>query len=270
MKLRYAKIELITYKGVIQMKLGAQFYSIRTECKTPEALYASMKKIKDIGYEIIQISGVCDIEAERLKAYSDELSLPITCTHKPYSAIVDDTENLIKYHKTIGCPVIGIGSMGDMRHTLEGVYKFVESMREPIKKITDAGLRFAYHNHAFEFIPVEGKRIFDILFDELPEADFIQDVYWTKYAGEDIENILNKIANAGRMTNIHFKDMKCEPAGDICACGNGIIDFAPLAKLCKSHGIENILVEQDNAPNFGNVFEQMKISFNHLNPIVHI
>ena len=40
------------------MKLGAQFYSLRTECTTPEGLYNSMRKIKDIGYEIIQISGV--------------------------------------------------------------------------------------------------------------------------------------------------------------------------------------------------------------------
>ena len=47
------------------MKLGAQFYSIRTECQTHEDLYNSMNKIKNIGYEIIQISGVCDIEAEK-------------------------------------------------------------------------------------------------------------------------------------------------------------------------------------------------------------
>ncbi len=252
------------------MKLGAQFFSIRTECKTPDALYASMKKIKDIGYEIIQISGVCDIEAERLKAYSEELNLPITCTHKPYDSIIGDTDNLIKYHKTIGCPVIGLGAMGEMRNSLEGIYSFVKAMKEPIKKINDAGLRFAYHNHAFEFIPVEGKKIFDILFEELPEADFIQDVYWTKFAGEDIESVLSKIAEAGRMTNIHFKDMKSEPAGEICACGNGVIDFAPIAKLCKKYGIENILVEQDNAPDFDDVFAQMKMSYDHLNSIVHI
>ena len=54
------------------MKLGAQFFSIRNECQTPEALHNAMRKIKEIGYETIQISGVCEIDAERLKAYSDE------------------------------------------------------------------------------------------------------------------------------------------------------------------------------------------------------
>lgn len=253
------------------MKLGAQFYTIRTECTTPEALYNSMRKIKDIGYEIIQISGVCDIEAERLKSYSEEFSLPITCTHKPYNSIVNDTENLIKYHKTIDCPVIGLGSMpAEYRTKIADVRTFIESMKAPIKKIRDAGLRFAYHNHAFEFEDVEGAKIFDILFEELPEADFIQDVYWTKFAGADTAAVLKKIADAGRITNIHFKDMKEEPKGAICPCGEGITDFAPLAKLCKQYGIENILVEQDNAPTLGDVFEQMKSSFDHLNPIVHI
>ena len=38
----------------------------------------------------------------------------------------------------------------------------------------------------------------------------------------------------------------------------------------RKYGIENILVEQDNAPALGDVFAQMKTSFEHLNPIIHI
>ena len=253
------------------MKLGAQFYSLRTECTTPEGIYNSMKKVKEIGYEIIQISGVCDIEAEKLKSYVDEFSLPITCTHKPFDSIVNDTDNLIKYHQIIDCPVIGLGGMSaEYRGSVEAARRFIAEMKEPIKKINAAGLRFGYHNHAFEFDKFDGTCVFDILFEELPEADFIQDVYWTRYAEVDTLKILEQIANAGRMTNIHFKDMKFEPKGDMCPCGEGVTDFKPLAELCKKYGIENILVEQDNAPMLGDVFAQMKSSFDHLNPIVHI
>jgi sugar phosphate isomerase/epimerase len=253
------------------MKLGAQFYSIRTECTTPEALYSSMKKIKEIGYDIIQISGVCDIEAERLKAYSDELALPITCTHKPYASIVEDTDNLIAYHKIIGSPVIGLGSMpGEFRTSIEGCRAFMDSVREPIKKINDAGLTFTYHNHSFEFDPLEGTNLFELLFEELPEAHFLPDVYWIKHGGYDPYETLDRICKAGRVTNVHFKDMKTEPRGEICPCGAGVIDFAPIAKLLKSHGIENVLVEQDNAPMLGDVFAQMKQSYDHLDKIVHI
>jgi sugar phosphate isomerase/epimerase len=66
------------------------------------------------------------------------------------------------------------------------------------------------------------------------------------------------------MSCVHFKDMKSEPKGDICPCGEGIIDFAPIADLCRSIGIEHVLVEQDNAPDTGDSYGQMAISYNGL------
>ena len=70
-----------------------------------------------------------------------------------------------------------------------------------------------------------------------------------------------------RMTNIHFKDMASEPKGAICPCGEGVIDFAPVIKLCDSLGIPYALVEQDNAPDSGDSFAQMKISHDNLRPL---
>ena len=251
------------------MKLGAQLFSARTECTTPEALYSTMKKIKDIGYEIIQVSGICKIEAERLLSYSEELSLPITCTHRPYAEIMESTAEVIEYHKTIKCPVIGLGSMPkDMRGSREGLGAFIKAMRAPLEMITDAGLTFAYHNHGFEFERLDGKYYYDIIMEELPELHFIHDVYWSKYAGADPLYYVNMLGESGRMTNIHFKDMISEPQGDICPCGKGIIDFKTLADACRTHGIDNVLVEQDNAPALGDVFLQMKTSYENLKNIV--
>ena len=251
------------------MKLGAQLFSIRTECTTPEALYSSMKKIKDIGYEIVQVSGVCSIEAERLLSYSEEFELPITCTHRPYVEIMEKCAEVIEYHKVIKCPVIGLGSMPkDMRGSREGLYAFIDAMKKPLKMITDAGLTFAYHNHGFEFEKFDGKYAYDIIIDELPELHFIHDVYWSKHAGADPLHYVNLLGNTGRMTNIHFKDMKSEPQGDMCPCGEAVIDFTALADACARQGIENVLVEQDNAPTLGDVFEQMKTSYENLKHIV--
>ena len=245
------------------MKLGAQFYSLRDNTTTPEALYEAFKAIKDIGYEAVQMSAICDIDATLLKSYSDELALPITCTHSPFDRIVNDTDNLIKEHLIYGCPTIGLGYMPNEYHEGRGVYDFIEILREPIRKIKAAGLNFAYHNHAFEFKSVEGKLMFDILIDELPELDFILDTYWVKYAGYDYLEYIKRLGK-DRLKNVHFKDMKTEPNGDICPCGEGIIDFAPVVKLCDELGIANALVEQDNAPDSGDSIGQMAISYNNL------
>ena len=50
------------------MKLGAQFYSIRDNTQTPEDLYSAFKRIKEIGYEIVQMSAICEIAPEVLKS----------------------------------------------------------------------------------------------------------------------------------------------------------------------------------------------------------
>lgn len=244
------------------MKLGAQFYSIRDNTKTPEDLRESFKKIKEIGYDIVQMSAICAIDPNLLRSYSEEFGLPITCTHSPLDRILNDTEKLIEEHKIYGCPTIGLGSMPE-EYRGDKVYDFIELIKEPIRKIKSSGLNFAYHNHAFEFEKVNGKLIFDILIDELPDLDFILDTYWVKYGGYDYLDYIRKIG-ADRLKNVHFKDMKSEPKGEICPCGEGVIDFKPVIELCDRMGITNALVEQDNAPDSGDSIGQMKISYNNL------
>ena len=244
------------------MKLGAQFYSIRDNTTTPEDLYKTFKAIKEIGYEIAQMSAICDIDPELLRSYSEELDLPITCTHSPFERIVNDTDKLIEEHKIYGCPTIGLGSMPN-EYRDGGVYDFIDIIREPLRKIKAAGLDFAYHNHAFEFEKVDGKLVYDILIDELPDLSFIVDTYWVKYAGYDYLEYIKRIGPS-RIKNVHFKDMKTEPSGDICPCGEGVIDFKPVIELCDELGIVNALVEQDNAPDSGDSIGQMAISYNNI------
>ena len=245
------------------MKLGAQFYSIRDNTTTPEDLRKTFSAIKDMGYSVVQMSAICEIAPELLKSYSEEYSLPITCTHSPYDRIVNDTDRLIEEHKIYGCPTIGIGAMPNEFRENGKVYEFIESVREPLRKIKAAGLDFAYHNHAFEFETVNGKLMYDILIDELPELNFIIDTYWFKYAGYDYIEYIKRLGKE-RVKNVHFKDMEKEPQGDICPCGLGVINFAPVIALCDELGLENALVEQDNAPDSGDSLGQMKISYENL------
>ena len=248
------------------MKLGAQFYSIRDNTTTPEDLKKAFAAIKEIGYDVVQMSAICQIEPELLRSYSEEYGLPITCTHSPYDRIVNDTDRLIEEHKIYGCPTIGIGAMPNEMREDGRVYEFIDSLREPIKKIQASGLDFAYHNHAFEFETVDGKLIYDILIDELPELNFIIDTYWFKYAGYDYLEYIRRLGPA-RVKNVHFKDMASEPQGDICPCGEGVIDFTPVIRLCDELGIVNAMVEQDNAPDNGDSLGQMKISYDNIKPL---
>lgn len=250
------------------MKLGAQFYSIRDNTTTPDDLRMSFAKIKEIGYDNVQMSGICQIEAEKLRSFSEEFSLPIVCTHSPFDRIINDTDALIAEHIIYGCPVIGLGAMPQQfQNSKEGLDKFLELIKTPTEKICEAGLRFAYHNHAFEFVKIDGVPIFDIMIEKAPMLNFILDTYWVKYGGYDPLDYIKRIGK-DRMQNVHFKDMLTEPKGDICACGVGITDFSPIIALCDTLGIPNALIEQDNAPDSGDSLGQMRISYDSIRPLL--
>lgn len=258
------------------MKLGAQLYSVRDLTQTAEGLDMVFSKMKEIGYDIAQLSAIGPIDSGIIREIVAKYNMPVTCTHSAFDRIVNDTDALIRDHITYGCPTIGIGSMPEKyRGSYEGVREFVKIMREPMKKIEDAGLFFAYHNHHFEFNAPEGGDYYDVLIEEAPTMNFILDTFWFVYANRDPMKYIRDLGYA-RVKNVHFKDMKeyhtmLEPNAPkhdlICPCGTGIIQFKPIITLCDELGIVNALVEQDNAPATGDSIGQMHISHDNLRPL---
>ena len=252
------------------MKLGAQLFSLRTFIQTPEDLKSTFLRVKEIGYENVQLSGNAPMSADDILAASEASGLPIVCTHSPYERIVGDTEALIADHKRFGCPVIGLGMIPkDFRGTLEGAERFFAEIEAPVKKIQDAGLDFAYHNHALEFeaLPDSDRVLYDIMLERFPDWHFIGDTYWFARAGVSPIEYIKKIGGK-RLVNIHYKDMAKNEEKSICACGRGLLDFAEITAVCEELGVCNVLVEQDNAVKMDDPFGEMAFSYNHLKNIV--
>ena len=255
--------------GGTAMKLGAQLFSLRSHLKTEEDLRRTFLRVKEIGYENVQLSGAAPMPADFLKAVSEESSLPIVCTHSAFERIVNETDELIREHLTFGCPVIGLGAMPkEYRNSREGLHTLTALLETPVKKILDAGLRFAYHNHAFELAPVDGTILFDEMLETLPDWQFILDTYWVEFAGFRAVDYIRRVGS-GRLTDIHYKDMANNEKRSICACGDGVLDFSEITAVCREIGVRNALVEQDNAVDAPDPFDEMRRSFDHLRPIVH-
>ena len=177
------------------MKLGAQGYTIRDFAKTPEDIKSSFEKLKNIGYKAVQVSGFGEIEPAILKEYADEFGLEICATHNPIERFENDIDNLIAEHKLWGCKYVGIGSMPFGRDAKEGYDDFLKKIDIPSKKIADAGLKFVYHNHAFEFSKIDGdKTAFEYIIDNTTPDTFgiLADFYWVQFAGITPVDFINK------------------------------------------------------------------------------
>lgn len=252
------------------MKLGAQLYSLRGFTQTPEELRSTILKCKEMGYQNVQFSGVANMGADVWAEISRETGMEIVCTHSAFDRIVNDTDALIAEHKKFGCSVIGIGSMpGEFRGTREALDRFFAVMEEPVKKIEAAGLRFAYHNHAFEFdkfTDADGCPM-EALIEEKKNWLLILDTGWVNFAGKNAAEYIERIGGE-RLQCIHFKEFKAVDRDTICPCGEGFSNFPEIIAACKKVGVKNALVEQDNATNKPDPFNEMERSAKYLLPLI--
>lgn len=247
-------------------RIGAQLYTLRDYCKTIEDVDKTYKKLSEIGYKTLQVSGVnLELSGKELKEAADRYGLETICTHRPYDEFTGDLDKLIKYHKDLGCSIAGLGSApGTLRKDVDGLKAFIKDFNKISAELKKEGITFGYHNHAFEFAKVDGKFVMDYLIEETdPESfNFILDVYWLSFAGIDPAKFIRKMGK--RAMIIHFKDIKANTTNSvsICEVGQGNIDWDNVIAACEDAGCKAAMVEQDTCER--DPFDCMKTSYDFL------
>ncbi len=235
------------------MNYGIQLFSLRKYLKNSSDYRKVFARAKDLGAQTVQLSATMGFvpEASLIKELSNEFSLPICCSHSPFSRIENDLDNLAKEHLEYSCKVMGIGMMPKRFRTgkLQDLLSFISIVNKSAESLSKYGIKIAYHNHWFEFDEIEGKTIFDRLIDDtLPDVEFIPDTFWIKVGKNDPATFLKKLE--GRVSTIHLKDYcKILNLPIFRAVGKGNLDFIDIIDTATSIGAKNAVVELDFSPN---------------------
>ena len=228
------------------MQIGAQFYTVREFCQTPEGLAESLKKVADIGYRTVQISGTCPFDAKWLKGELDKNGLQCVITHTPVPRLTGELDQVIADHETLGCDHIGLGFWAfDAARDNQTYERFMETFVPVAKKIHESGRLFMYHNHDGEFRKLpNGKLVLESLMEEIPAElmGFTLDTFWVQAGGGDPAQWLEKLA--GRIPCIHLKDFAY--GRSMAVVGEGNINFDRVFEKAEAGGTQYMLVEQDD------------------------
>lgn len=248
------------------IKLGVQLFTLRDQCKNAEGFEETLKFLDGIGCNVIQISGIGDINPHTVSELVDKYSMDVCVTHKPYDRMKNDLDELIYEHNLINCNNIGIGCMpGSVHESYEGVTGFIVKCNEIAEKMALKGKTLHYHNHALEFEVYDGKRTFERLIEEVPALRFIPDTYWMQVGGVNPAEYLKKLS--GRVDVCHFKDMRIvNNTQQFAECGSGNLDLGACYRSCKEIGVKYIVIEQDLCYD-KHPYESVKIGFEGLKRI---
>ena len=235
------------------MQIGAQLYTVHNHTKTLEDFSATLKKVADIGYRSVQVSGTCAYEPEWLRDELAKNNLVCAMTHIAPKRIIEETADVVRQHAVFGCKHIGIGGMPvDMRGTLEGYNEFKKVYLPAAEKMRDLGAKLLYHNHWFEFDKLEGKDVIERILEDFPEdsIDFTLDLGWAAFADKDVLALIDMLK--GRLSRIHLKDFADKPAdGSIETPAylrpifEGKLPYEDYINALSKVGCEYMLVEQD-------------------------
>lgn len=251
-------------------RVGAQLYTLRSVL--PQKPVETLRTLEQIGYTEVEVVGgdlpkIWDaLRATRLKAVAVHFDTAIfTRDTAKLDAALDDAK--AKGFAYVLCPWVP----PDQR-SAEAMQRLGAALNEAGRKAQARGLTLCYHNHAFEFAPMEGGgTMLDRLLREtdpgLVQLEF--DIMWSQVAGVDPVSVLKKYA--GRVPLVHLKNVKAGigprfdekvPRDAFLEVGQGAIAIAPVLRAAVAAGTKHFFVEQDQTP--GDPLDSLRGSFNYL------
>jgi sugar phosphate isomerase/epimerase len=227
---------------------GIQLYTLRDDMpKDPRGV---LTKLSGYGYRQIEsyegpLGMFWGLGYKEFKTVLDNLSLTIVASHCDYKKdlnrkAAEAAETGMQY---LICPWLG------PQKTLDDFRRYADEFNAAGEVCKKAGIRFAYHNHDYTFVNMEGQIPQDLLMERTDPAlvDFEMDYYWVVTAGHSPEAWLKKYPNRFRLC--HIKDRKKDaPATEksaSCNLGEGMIDYTPIFKTAKENGMQYQIVEQE-------------------------
>lgn len=251
--------------------VGLQLYTLRESVmKDPKAV---VRQVASYGYKELETFAYGDgkifnMPFRDFAAYVKDLGMRITSGHYPLEmARGDQWQRALDDAKAIRQEYVVVPWINENERTSIDNYKRIcASLNKAGEAARKCGLRFGYHNHAFEFDTVDGQVVFDVMMQELdPKYVGMElDLYWVYRAGRDPFELFEKYP--GRFEQWHVKDMSKENKDRNADVGTGSIDFKKIFAAAKKSGMKHYYVEQETYP--GDPMKSVEASIKNLKTIL--
>jgi sugar phosphate isomerase/epimerase len=177
------------------------------------------------------------------KKYMDELGMTIVASHCDMNK---DFEKKAAEAAAIGMKYLICPWLGPQK-TIDDYKRYAETFNEKGRICKENGIRFAYHNHDYSFVELEGKMPQDVMMENTDPAlvDFEMDIYWVVTAGQDPITWLKKYNNRFKLSHVKDRMKSNTEKNASTTLGTGSIDYPHILKEAKKYGLEYFLVEQE-------------------------
>jgi sugar phosphate isomerase/epimerase len=241
--------------------LGVQLYTVRD--RMAQDVAGTLRAVADVGYREVETAGLFDLSPDQFRAALDAAGLVSPAGHFPIDAVRQGPAATLDVAQTLGQGWIVVPWLDEAERTADGYSRLADDLNSFAAIARDRDIRVAYHNHDFEFAPLDdGRTGYDLLLERTdPElVDLELDLFWTVKGGHDPIALFS--AHPGRFALCHVKDM-ADTAGAqrMVPVGDGEIDFSRIFAHAAQAGLRHYFVEHDDPRDS---IASIRTSFDHL------
>jgi len=242
-------------------RIGIQLYTVRRDLQRD--VEGTLARVAEIGFREVEFAGFPEGSGASLRAMLDRHGLTAPSGHVPFQAIRTYWDRTLDDAAAVGQRYVVVAFIGPAeRRTLDDWKRVAALFNKAGEASRSRKIQFAYHNHDFEFTPIEGTIGYDVLLAET-DPTLVQlemDLYWITKGGKDPLDYFARYP--GRFPLLHLKDMTPEPARGFADLGKGVIDFKRILRRAGQAGAKHFFYEQDVTP--GPPFDSARAGYDYL------
>ncbi len=221
-------------------EFSIQLYSVREE--TAKDFAGVLNKLGEIGYTGVEFAGYGTLTAQEMKKLLTDNNLKSVGSHVGYKKLTETLDAELEYNNVLGTEYI-VCPHAEIK-TREAALQYAESLSAIAEKVEAAGMKFGYHNHAFEFAKDGDEYLLDVFYKNASKKVFMQlDLYWAAYAGVDYMAYME--ANKDKLKMLHIKQIKDFETKKCVDLNEGVLDFNTIIKKTLGYGVQHFILEQE-------------------------
>ena len=243
-------------------QLAAQLFTLYKYIRTPEDVAKTLPKVRETGYEAIQVSGMCPIDEAELMKIAADCGLTICATHEAGAKICDEPEAVIERLKKLNCRHTAYAYPHLPLKTKADVLALAGKLNNAAIAMAKEGLTLSYHNHAIEFARIEGELILDLIYQNAPALNAELDTFWVQTGGQNPVDWIKRFP--GKQPLLHLKEYGIiDRERKMLSVGSGNLNWKEIIAAGAAGGVEYFIVEQDDC-NGLDPFDELKRSYNFI------
>ena len=277
-----------------RLPIGLQLYTVGDAAR--QDINTTLQRVAGIGFRTIELAGYHGQDVTGLRAAANAAGVKFTSIHVNALArpgepgldqdiprlaadlhvlgVTDVVLAMFAFPERLGAQRSGEAFPAYVQRVGNGMsrddwQKLAATLNERGRKLRAEGLRFGYHNHNAELMPVDDSTGLEILLRETSPEDvtFEMDVGWVAAAGRDPVQLL--LTHMKRFGLMHLKDIRASTKKnyglqqDPTEVGSGSLEWRRILPAAFGSGVRKFYVEQE-APFSMDRFDAVATSYRFL------